>query len=340
MKENSFGCTASDKDLEEDYQDLQTPTLSPNTFRPNKQHVEFTPQSPINRDLTSAFRFIVENLLAFEHKRLQLYNSPGFSLERLFRLVSNNQKSITLDSLTAYLSDQNQSSVKSIYHWLKRGDLNTEVNIRVFRRAVTPIASCTADLEMPDMFIEEVNQNYITRYTDDKMKQTEYSEEKILNRMQQVESEQRGHFTPDNGIKYSIVERDSPEVTHFNQHEADDDNKVRVKNEELFFSSNPNRLVNRNDKYKSPNQYYSGLPTQQNAMSVPLANEYTSVYNTNHVHNVQSTQTVADKQVQIITKRDSHDSDEPSVPSQISNINLERSPAKASTKYLSRFLVI
>lgn len=108
-------------------------------------------QTAVEQELTSALKEAIHDLVSFEKKRVTMYNSLGFNLEKIFSLLSVDAKRITKDSIRSSMPELSKEQACEVFIWLTRGLQVETCGLKELRRAVTPIAisfdELTADNE-------------------------------------------------------------------------------------------------------------------------------------------------------------------------------------------------
>jgi hypothetical protein len=97
-------------------------------------------QAGVELELTSALKEAIQDLVSFEKKRVTMYNSLGFNLEKIFSLLSVDANRITKDSIRSSMPELSKEQASDVFIWLTRGLQVETCGLRELRRAVTPIA--------------------------------------------------------------------------------------------------------------------------------------------------------------------------------------------------------
>ena len=113
------------------------------SFNDSLRATPYTADNPSDpsRQLEKAFTFIVNHLSRLEKARSSLYETPGFSLHKLFNSISLGKDIIHQKDLQEFLENNKDSSTQNlgskIYSIItKAGKVN--LSLKAFRKAITP----------------------------------------------------------------------------------------------------------------------------------------------------------------------------------------------------------
>lgn len=91
-------------------------------------------------ELIYAVRDMIEDLVTFEKKRVAVYNSVGFNLDKIFSQLAAGDKKISRESIRSCWPELGSEQIFEVFAWLTRDSTPESCSLKELRRALTPIA--------------------------------------------------------------------------------------------------------------------------------------------------------------------------------------------------------